>query len=69
MISFGMASLQSVVLLTVWAVFSIGAVALALWQGKSRKTATDRIAHGLSWVGAGATIVTGIPILLTPACV
>jgi len=55
-------------LIAAWLACIVANIAITLAVRRPRKTLIDRLAWRSALVGLGATVVTGLPILLLPAC-
>lgn len=67
-VAFGLTQAKAL-LLAVW-VFLIGTQGLLLlWLLRQRETQMERIGIAIGWIGLGATIITGVPILAISTCV
>ncbi|WP_147307887.1 hypothetical protein [Fulvimarina endophytica] len=55
-------------MIALWACFTLAGIWLALVLGRYRGSAMDRASMLLAWAGAGTTLVSGLPIVLVPAC-
>lgn len=56
------------VLIAAWLACIATGVAVALSQRGRRSTLIERTGWRLAWVGLIATVITGLPILMLPAC-
>lgn len=61
-------SLHRGTLIAAWLVCIAAGVGIALSQRWPRTTLIARTAWRLAWVGVIATVATGLPILILPAC-
>lgn len=67
-VAFGLTQARAL-LLVVWALLIGAHVLLLLWLQRHRDTQMQRIGITIGWIGLGATIVTGVPILAISSCV
>ncbi|WP_228242310.1 hypothetical protein [Porphyrobacter sp. GA68] len=58
-----------VVLLVTWILLIAAHGVLLVWLLRSCATQMQRIGVAIGWIGLGATIVTGLPILAISSCV
>ena len=64
---FGLTQTKAV-LLAVWAGLIASQVVLLLWLMRRRDTQMERIGIAIGWIGLGATVITGLPILAISTC-
>ncbi|MAF29772.1 MAG: hypothetical protein CL820_16935 [Croceicoccus sp.] len=56
-------------LLATWASLLVAHAFLVAWLLRRHSTLLDRIGIALGWIGLGATIITGVPILMISICI
>ena len=64
---FGLTQTKAV-LLAVWAGLIASQVVVLLWLMRRRDTQMERIGIAIGWIGLGATVITGLPILAISTC-
>ena len=68
-IAVGPISLHRLILMLAWVGGIVAGGVLTLWLHRTGRGALpDRIGIVLGWVGVGAIVVTGLPIVTIPAC-
>lgn len=67
-VAFGLTQARALLLVT-WILLIAVHCVLLVWLRQHRDTQMQRIGIAIGWIGLGATIVTGVPILAISSCV